>query len=110
MVRSDNLTRESMKASATTSNPDMFKAITDEGGLAAGALPAVKAATEAGAKKLLQAIDDENRAVAKAKPKARARVPEESEQVLPKTTLERGAQFLPLCIHTFDFTMSIGYY
>lgn len=102
VVRQDNLTKESMKASATTGDQNMFRALTDEGGLSAGALPGVKAATEAGAKKMLQMLDDESRAVAKAKPKARARVPEEAEQVVPKTTLEWGAQFLPLRGHAFD--------
>ena len=93
-MRSDDETRESMKATATAMLDDpMFKAMTsEEGPLPAGALPAVKCASEAGAKKLLQSLDDDRKAVAKVKPEPKKKKggADESEVVKPKTPLESG--------------------
>ncbi|CAK9058346.1 30S ribosomal protein S6 [Durusdinium trenchii] len=78
LIRQDNSASEKMTAKATSSDQDLFNAMI-ETALPAGALPAVKAATEAGAKKLLEAIDDEGKAVAKVK----AKKPQKGESTPP---------------------------
>ena len=99
IVRQDNLTAEKMTARASSGDQDMFNAMIQDV-LPSGAVPDVAAANEAGAKKLLQLVDNEARAVAKAKAKPRAAKPGESEAVHPKTVLESGAQdvILSTCV------------
>lgn len=58
IVRQDNSTTESLKASSKTEDSELFNAmVADDGPLAAGSLPAVRAASEAGCKKLFQSLD-----------------------------------------------------
>ena len=87
LLRQDNVTGEKMTAKASHSDTDLFNAMTSEA-LAAGALPDVKAANEAGAKKLFQLVDEDAKAVAKAKPKSRPNRPENAEEVKPKGPIE----------------------
>ena len=99
IVRQDNLTAEKMTARASSGDQDMFNAMIQDV-LPSVAVPDVAAANEAGAKKLLQLVDNEARAVAKAKAKPRVAKPGESEAVHPKTVLESGAQdvILSACV------------
>ena len=69
---------------------DMTAALTsDSGPLAPGQLPNVKVASEAGAKRLTQALDDDKTAVVK---KKKEKDPKDtpSETLEPKTPLESG--------------------
>eukprot|EP00435_Cladocopium_sp_Y103_P041279 s1614_g11.t1 len=108
VVRQDNVTGEKMTARASSGDQDMFNAMIQDV-LPSGAVPDVKAANEAGAKKLLQLVDHESRAVAKAKAKPRAAKPEGSEPVEPKTVLESGAQDLALrvCVLAKDKVVGV---
>ena len=90
-VRQDDETGERMSVTAQKKlGKELFAAMTGEDGpLAAGALPAIKAATENGAKSVFQALDDDNKTVARPKkiPKPKTSEPEE---VVPKTISESG--------------------
>ena len=92
VVRQDDESKESMKATADAlCDQPMFKAMTSEDGpLPAGALPALKCASENGVKKIWQSLDDEKKAVAKVKadPKKKPKQKDESELVKPKTPVE----------------------
>lgn len=91
-IRQDDETEEQIKVAAKKRlNNDMFSALTDENGvLPAGALPAVKAASEAGQKALREALDDENKVTAKPKRRAKPKEDENAEEVTPKTPMESG--------------------
>ena len=97
LLRQDDSTRDSLKvAGAKKLDQEMFSALTaEEGGpLAAGVLPHVKAATEAGARKVMQALDDDRSTVIKPKKLKAPKATE--EQVVPKTPLQSGPQQLML--------------
>ena len=96
-MRQDNSTTESLKASAKTEDSSLFDAmVAEDGPLAAGSLPAVRAASEAGCKKLLQSLDEEGKQVVKkAKKVPKTESPAESEPVKPKTCLESGHPAAP---------------
>ena len=89
VLRQDDLVRDSLKATASKKLDDtMMKALTgEEGPLACGALPAVKAASIEGQKAVLRALDEDGKAVEKVK-KANKRKAEDPEEVHPKTILE----------------------
>ena len=92
LVRQDDKTRETAKLSSSMKcDSTMVAALTNEenGAFAPGAVPAVKAASEAGSKRLLQALDDEKKAVTKLKRETKEK--KQSEPVLPKTPLGWGA-------------------
>ena len=92
LIRQDDLTADTLKATATKKlDKDMFSALTGgHGALPTGALPSVKAATEQGQKAVLAALDDEVKTVNKAKKQPRKQDEKEAEKVTPKTTLEWG--------------------
>ena len=91
-LREDETVSEEISAKAKMdADKQVFEAMTGEDGiLAPGALPQMKAASEAGQKKLFQLMDDEKRAVVK-KPKVKGEG-KGSEAVTPKTTKEPGSQ------------------
>ena len=94
-MRSDDKTRSTATLKAQMScDPDMVAALTNDetGPFAAGAMPGVKAASETGARKVLQALDEEKRAVTKVKAStdANKKKKEASEPVVAKTPLEWG--------------------
>ena len=65
----------------------------EEGGiLPSGALPAVKAASEAGQRAVLDALDDDGKKVVKPKRQQKPKASEEAEKVTQKTLLESGPQ------------------
>ena len=90
MVRQDDITGEQAKLSAGKKvNPELQAALTAEDGpLPCGAMPAIKAASEAGVKALMGALDDENKNVAKPKKQKKA----ETVEVAPKTLVESYTQ------------------
>ena len=106
LIRQDELTQETLKAKASKKVDDaMLEALTGENGpLPAGLLPSIKTATEAGAKKLLTALDDEGKQVAKVARGARTK-DTPSEEVKPKTPLESGTpvSFKPKRPHATTF-------
>lgn len=90
VVRQDELTKEKFGAKATSQvDAAMFQALTGEDGpLPAGLLPSIKTGTEAGAKRLFQALDDENKQVVKQKKENKDK--DKSEELKPKTLSESG--------------------
>ena len=94
MLREDQVVKEGMTARGTTSaDKAMMDALCGaEGIMAAGALPSVKAASEEGQKKLLQAMDDEGKPVKKAPKNKNKETEENPEPVRPKTTAESCPQ------------------
>ena len=107
VLRQDDRTSESLSAKATKDlDRSLLNALTaEEGGiLQAGALPAVRAATESGQKALLNALDDDNKTVAKVKKAAKPKVTD-GEPVVPKTVLESGPQIHTG--HTFETSLKI---
>ena len=93
LLRQDDATRDSLKiAGQKNLDDEMLKALTaEEGGpLAAGVLPHVKTATEAGGRKLMQALDDDRSTVVKPKKVKPPKATE--EEVVPKTPLQSGPQ------------------
>ena len=107
-VRQDNVTSETFKASGEKklSRP-MLNALTSEDGpLAPGALPAIKAATEAGQKKLLQSLDEEKDSL-KRKPEPPKEDAPELEDVTPKTPKEPGSYFYRTQTHVLRTSMQI---
>lgn len=90
VVRQDELTKEKFGAKATsTVDAAMFQALTGEDGpLPSGLLPSIKTATEAGTKKLFQALDDDNKQVIKQKKESKEK--DKSEELKPKTVKESG--------------------
>lgn len=117
-MRQDDTTKESMTAKASEScDRALFEAtVGDDGALPSGALPAVKAATEAGSKALLKALDEDGGNITKqAKRKNPKEKVNESEVVVPKTTAEPGLPMTALflipptshkLIHNFYNTLS----
>jgi len=96
LLRQDELVSESVSTKATKKlDQGLFNALTaEEGGiLPAGALPAVKAASEAGQRAVLSALDDDGKQVMKPKRQQRAK-PGEAEKISPKTVLESGSQMI----------------
>ena len=95
-VRQDDKSRESQSLVANTKvDKAMLEALTsEEGAFRPGQMPATLAATEAGQKKLLQALDDDRNNVAKAPKSKRKDDSKPSEEVKPKTPLEWGPKFL----------------
>lgn len=92
-VRQDDITKEKLKVEGEKKlNRDMLNSlIGEEGPLQPGAMPNVKAASEAGKQLLLQNLDDDKKQVTKAKAKTRAKAKEE-EPVGPKTAVQWGPQ------------------
>ena len=90
VVRQDDITGEQAKLTASKKvNPELQAALTaEEGPLPCGAMPAVKASSEAGVKALMGALDDENKNFVKPKKQKKA----EPEEVKPKTLLESFTQ------------------
>ncbi|CAL1160360.1 unnamed protein product [Cladocopium goreaui] len=96
LLRQDELVSESVSTKATKKlDQGLFNALTaEEGGiLPAGALPAVKAASEAGQRAVLSALDDDGKQVMKPKRQQKAK-PGEAEKISPKTVLESGSQMI----------------
>ena len=96
LIRQENSTCESMALVANTKvDKDVMEALTGEDGpLAAGILPAVKAETQEGQKKLLQTLDEDCE-VKKRPPKRKAPKEDNSaETVEPKDSIESKAQSL----------------
>ena len=94
VLRQDDRTSESLSATATKNlDRSLLNALTSEEGgiLQAGAMPAVRAATEAGQKAVLDALDDDNRTTSKVKKVAKPK-PQEAETVEPKTVLQPEPQ------------------
>lgn len=92
LLREDHSVSETMSGKAKIDDKQAFNALTGaDGPLAAGSLPEIKAATEAGQKKLFQIMDDEGKAVTK-KAKAPKNAENTSEKVTPKTPQESGPQ------------------
>lgn len=95
VLRQDEKVSESVSAKATKKlDKGLFNALTaEEGGiLPSGALPAVKAASEAGQRAVLDALDDDGKKVVKPKRQQKPKETEEAEKVTPKTLLESGPQ------------------
>lgn len=88
--------KHTIKAQMSDTSGKMLQAMTsEEGPFAPGQLPGVKAASEAGAKNLLQMLTDDKNEIAKTRRQPRGgRAPEEPEEVVPKTPLESGSQSL----------------
>lgn len=91
VVRQDDVCKESFGVKGTKNlNREMLDALIDpEGPLAAGMQPAVKAATEAGAKKLAASLDDAN-VVARPKTKQPKEKSKDVVEVEPSSLLEWG--------------------
>lgn len=92
MLRRDDKTSETLKATASRNlDQPLLDALTcDETGvLPAGALPGVKAASEAGQRAVLQALQGDDSKVEKLKQRRKEK---EAEPVEPKTTLMPGPQ------------------
>jgi len=89
LVRQDNSTSESLSLKGKTDcNPELLEALTsDEGPLKAGMLPAVKAATAEGQKKLLESLDEKTEVKKRTTPK-RKEEEKDGENVKPKTLRE----------------------
>lgn len=99
VVRQDDATfeRMTMEARSKSLDEDMVKALTaDDAVMASGALPQLKTATEAGAKALHQALDDESRAIIKA-PKRKEKKPE-AEEIKAKTPLDFASEKMAACL------------
>lgn len=98
LLRQDDSTSDVLKATATKSlDKALFGALTDpdSGPLPTGALPHVKAATEAGKKAVFEALaEDGSKVTPKGKAKAK-KGSENGEPVKPKTELERGSPVIP---------------
>lgn len=98
LLRQDDSTSDVLKATASKAlDKQLFGALTDQdsGPLPAGALPHVKAATEAGKKAVLEALaDDGSKVTPKSKSKAK-RGSDDAEPVKPKTELEWGPPVTP---------------
>lgn len=97
LLRQDDETGEETRASAKKKlSKDVFNALTGETGpLPAGALPAIKAASEQGKIAMFQALEDDGKGSARvAKPKkAKAQKGAgEAEQVEPKSITQSGPQ------------------
>lgn len=88
-VRQDDVTGEKLAMKGTKKlDPSLQNAMTAEDGpLTCGALPAIKAASEAGAKHIFTALDEEGKLVSKV-PKRKTTKEKEGEEVKPKTVLE----------------------
>lgn len=94
VVRQDDAAAEILKVRAEKKlDENLFNALTaEEGGvLAAGALPAVKAASASGAQKIMESLNDGAKVVKAPKPK-KDKKPD--EPVKPKSILEPGPQGL----------------
>ncbi|CAK9062466.1 30S ribosomal protein S6, partial [Durusdinium trenchii] len=94
MLRRDDKTSETLKATASRNlDQPLLDALTcDETGvLPAGALPGVKAASEAGQRAVLQALQGDDSKVEKLKQRRKEK---EAEPVEPKTTLMKGQEKL----------------
>lgn len=94
LIRQDNTTSESMALLATTKvDKDVMQALTgDDGPLAAGILPAVKAETQEGQKKLMQTLDESTEVKKRTPPKRKTKEEEkDAERVEPKTFIESKA-------------------
>lgn len=91
VVRQDDITGEKANLSARKKvNAELQSALTAEDGpLPCGAMPAIKAASEAGVKALMGALDDENKNIVKPKKPKKAA---ETVEVTPKTLLESFTQ------------------
>ena len=88
LLRAEDSFTESMSGKAKLDDKQAFDALTGaDGPLASGSLPEIKAATEAGQKKLYQIMDEEGKAVTK-KPKTPKNVENSVEEVVPKTPQE----------------------
>ena len=88
-MRQDDKTADSLKVKGTKKLDDqMFRALT-------GALPAVRAQSEAGQKAILKALDDEGKEVVKQK-KPPKKATGDAEPVVPKTVLESRAQCIQI--------------
>jgi len=88
-VRQDDETGERLTVTAQKKlGQELFAAMTGEDGpLASGALPAIKTATESGAKAVFSALDENKQIV---KPKRTKKETTEPEEVVPKTISESG--------------------
>ena len=97
LLRQDDKTADSLKVKGTKKLDDqMFRALTgEEGPLPCGALPAVRAQSEAGQKAILKALDDEGKEVVKQK-KPPKKATGDAEPVVPKTVLESRAQCIQI--------------
>ncbi|CAK9096979.1 Uncharacterized protein SCF082_LOCUS45505 [Durusdinium trenchii] len=95
VIRQEDSTSETLKMSATRKvGTELQAALTGEDGpLQSGALPAIRAASEQGAKHLYSALDDEGKSIVK--PKKPKKEKEEGEEVKPKTPLELGRDLVP---------------
>ncbi|CAK9066934.1 unnamed protein product [Durusdinium trenchii] len=95
VIRQEDSTSETLKMSATRKvGTEVQAALTGEDGpLQSGALPAIRAASEQGAKHLYSALDDEGKSIVK--PKKPKKEKEEGEEVKPKTPLELGRDLVP---------------
>lgn len=96
LLRQDESVSESVSVKATKKlDQGLFNALTaEEGGiLPAGALPAAKAASEAGQRAVLSALDDDGKQVTKPKRQQKAKTGE-AEKISPKTVLESGPQMI----------------
>ena len=93
MVRRDDKTSELLSVTAAKKiDQEMLNALTGEDGpLQAGALPAVKTASQQGAIALHTALDDDKAQITKAPKKKKEKDPE-AEEVEPKSLLESGPQ------------------
>ncbi len=91
-MRQDDKTNEKVSMAATKKlSADMTAALTsDSGPLAPGQLPSVKVSSEAGAKKMMQALDDDKTTVVKRKKEKDPAKDKPSETLEPKTHLESG--------------------
>lgn len=88
-VRQDDITGEKLSVKGTKKlDPSLQNAMTAEDGpLSSGALPAIKAASEAGAKHIFTALDEEGKLVTKV-PKRKPKEDKDGEEVKPKTIVE----------------------
>lgn len=94
LLRQDDLVSESVSVKASKKlDQGLFNALTaEEGGiLPSGAMPAVKAASEAGQRAVLTALDDDGKQVVKPKRTQKTKQGE-AEKITPKTLLESGPQ------------------
>lgn len=100
LCRQDDSTFEKTELAAKSKNlsQDMLAALTGEDGpIPSGSLPAVKTASENGAKQLLQKLDDEEKLVQKY---TRKKEPKETkvEDVIPKTPVDIATSKLAICL------------